>query len=60
MLLQDTRSASRFVTIDRWDTADDYAAMRAQTAAEYARLDSKFAEWTDAEREIGVFVARSR
>jgi hypothetical protein len=55
-LLEDTSNPHRFVTIDRWSTREQYAAMRVGARDEYARLDAQFAEWTVDEREIGTFV----
>ncbi len=54
-LLQDADNPRRFLTIDRWETEDHFRRMKADSGAEYARLDSLFAELTEFDRELGVF-----
>jgi heme-degrading monooxygenase HmoA len=54
-LLRDARAARRFLTVDRWDSLDDFQRMKATSGSEYADLDGRFAGLTESEREIGVF-----
>jgi hypothetical protein len=54
-LLRDSLDARRFLTIDRWQTPQDYSRMRAASGPEYSALDDRFAEWTESERALGVF-----
>jgi heme-degrading monooxygenase HmoA len=54
-LLQDTASAQRFLTIDRWEDESAFEHMRRTSQQEYSRLDAGFAELTLSERELGVF-----
>jgi heme-degrading monooxygenase HmoA len=54
-LLRDTADPRRYLTIDFWDSEAQRDEMLAEHAAEYAALDATFAEWTEAEEEVGVF-----
>ncbi len=54
-LLADQANGARFLTIDRWHSAADYAQFRQQFAAEYAQLDAQFEQLTDTENLIGAF-----
>jgi len=55
LLLADEADATRFLTVDRWESAAAYRAFRAAFAAEYAALDAKCAHLTQAERALGEF-----
>jgi hypothetical protein len=44
-----------FLTIDRWDSAEAWAAFRRAWGDEYAALDRRCQELTVAEGEIGTF-----
>jgi heme-degrading monooxygenase HmoA len=54
-LWRDEAQPRRFMTVDRWDTLDHFHRMKTESAADYARLDSRFADLTESERELGVF-----
>jgi hypothetical protein len=56
-LLRDTANPRRFLTIDRWDSADDHARMRAAAGENYDRLDRACEALTESERELGTFAA---
>ena len=54
-LLADPASDARYLTIDRWESRDAYAAFRRACAADYEALDARCADLTREERAIGVF-----
>jgi heme-degrading monooxygenase HmoA len=55
-LLRDTRNPRHYLTFDLWDSAAHHEQALAEHAEEYARLDATFADWTESEAEVGVFV----
>ena len=55
MLLRDTEIPSRYVTVDRWDSAASHQLMRERFAKEYETMDRKCEALTESERQIGVF-----
>jgi len=52
-LLRDVADPLRYVTIDRWQSADAYLEFRRRFAAEYERLDREFENWTMREAPLG-------
>jgi hypothetical protein len=54
-LLRDTNMPGRYLSIDVWDTLEQQEQLLAEREAEYAKLDADFAEWTESEREVGIF-----
>ena len=55
-LLRATDGTARWLTVDRWRSADAYTAFReGADAARYAQLDRDGASLTEAERRIGEF-----
>jgi heme-degrading monooxygenase HmoA len=54
-LLRDRDDLSRFVTIDRWRSRDDYDAFRAAFDAEYIAMDATSELLTDSEKRVGIF-----
>lgn len=56
-LLRDTHDPRRFLTVDRWESLEAFARMRADSAALYAELDRDLAPLTESERELGVFTS---
>lgn len=57
-LLRDAEDSHRFLSIDVWDSIGLRERALDEHSLEYAKLDSSFAEWTDSETELGVFVVR--
>ena len=57
-LLHDAEDAQRYVTIDRWRSAEHFAAFRTRFAADYAALDAQCEALTAAEHRLGAFVSR--
>ena len=54
-LLQDRTAERRYLTIDRWQSAEAYEAFRRQFAAQYGELDRQCETLTVSERCIGAF-----
>jgi hypothetical protein len=55
VLLRDAENARRFLTIDSWDHASAYRAMRERFAKEHAELDRFCEAFTESERRVGEF-----
>lgn len=56
-LLRDRMDPLRYVTIDRWASADAYRDFRRRFAAEYERLDREFEHLTAREAPLGEYAA---
>jgi heme-degrading monooxygenase HmoA len=56
-LLQSTTHPNVFVTIDKWDSAEAWAAFLRAWGEEYAALERRCDELTLSEGEIGAFEA---
>ena len=56
-LLRDVADPFRYVTIDRWESAQAYREFRLRFAADYRRLDREFEDWTTREAPLGELVA---
>lgn len=56
-LLRDAAEASRFVTIDRWRSREDYEAFLESERSNYAMLDARGDALTAEEIRVGVFDA---
>jgi heme-degrading monooxygenase HmoA len=54
-LLRDSGDPLRFVTIDRWDSAEDFSRFKSEFAADYAALDALCEHFTVEERFLGEF-----
>jgi heme-degrading monooxygenase HmoA len=55
LLLRDSRNSRRFITIDRWESADAYRSFRATFSGEYAALDERCERLTARESSLGAF-----
>jgi len=55
VLLRDSATPNRYVTIDVWTSRDAYEAFRREHAAAYEELDRVCAALTVAERHLGTF-----
>ena len=55
VLLRDSANPGRFVTIDRWQSAEAYRAFRAAFAEQYAELDRRCERLTVQETALGAF-----
>jgi heme-degrading monooxygenase HmoA len=54
-LLRDRTDPRRFITIDRWTSAEAHRAFRSAFAREYAELDARCAHLTSRETALGEF-----
>jgi heme-degrading monooxygenase HmoA len=54
-LLRDEAVPGRYLTVDRWRSAEDYRQFRARFGAEYAALDQRCAALTREERSLGSY-----
>ncbi len=54
-LLRDRMDPRRYLTIDRWESADAYRDFRRRHAAEYERLDREFERLTTREAPLGEY-----
>ena len=54
-LLVDRGRPRRFLTIDRWASAEAYARFRNEHASAYAELDRRCESWTESEVFLGEF-----
>ena len=52
-LLRDEMNPQRYITIDRWDSAEDYEAFRTQFNKEYKALDAQCEGLTERETLLG-------
>ncbi len=59
-LLQSARHPDIFLTIDRWDSIEAWAAFLRAWGDEYAALDHRCEKLTVAEGEVGTFEASAR
>ncbi len=55
LLLRDPGEPNRFVTVDRWQTAEAYAEFRTAFAREYAELDARCEHLTLRETSLGHY-----
>ena len=58
-VLRDTKDPRRYLTIDLWDTEDQWEQMLAERQAEYASLDAALGDWTESRTEVGIFRVRA-
>ena len=56
-LYQQEDETARYLTIDRWRTAEDFEGFKAQFGPEYHRLDDELGHLTLEEDRIGAFAA---
>ena len=53
------RDHMKYVTIDRWKTAEDFTHFQERFGAEYRRLDTQLEGLTISERKLGTFVSEN-
>ncbi len=58
-LLHDLNNPRRYLVFDLWDTLEQREQMLSVNRVEYNNLDAAFAEWTESEREVGIFRIRA-
>lgn len=54
-VLRDLENPLRYLTVDVWNSREDWEQALADKGSEYAELDAAYAEWTESERQLGVF-----
>jgi heme-degrading monooxygenase HmoA len=54
-LLRDRADATRYLTVDRWQSAEAWRAFRTRFAAEYERLDRQCEVLTTRESPVGEY-----
>jgi heme-degrading monooxygenase HmoA len=54
-LLKDSPGSQRYVTIDSWDSSEDFDRFKRDFHREYIELDGQFEPLTELEEPIGVF-----
>ncbi|SRR5579883_1370807 len=55
VLLKDHSKPGRYLTIDQWNTIDDFESFKAKYIDTYNKLDHKYDALTLVEKKIGVF-----
>jgi heme-degrading monooxygenase HmoA len=58
LLLKDRASSTRYVTVDRWRSEQDYEQFRVRFSKEYEALDAACQDLTVRERSLGVYDER--
>lgn len=54
-LIQDCDHQNRFITIDYWESRDDFINMRDKLGREYRDLDIRSEEYMESESHLGYF-----
>jgi heme-degrading monooxygenase HmoA len=54
-LVRDVAADHRFLTLDYWQTEEDFRSFRGQNLAEYERLDEECEGLTEQETRLGAF-----
>ncbi len=54
-LVRDVASDFRFLTLDYWQTEEEFKRFKRQHLAEYERLDKEFEGLTETETRLGAF-----
>jgi heme-degrading monooxygenase HmoA len=56
-LLRDESTRGRYLTVDRWASAEAFVDFRRLHSVEYEALDARCEAWTESERKIGTWAA---
>ncbi len=54
-LFRDPDDARRYLTIDRWESAEAFARFREARGAEYEALDARCERWIELETPLGAW-----
>lgn len=54
-LIQDETQATRFMTIDRWDSKENFEAFQTRWQTEYKALDAQCEDLTESESLLGCW-----
>jgi heme-degrading monooxygenase HmoA len=57
-LLRDATTTRRYLTLDRWKTAEAFVAFKEKHMAEYEALDARSERLTESETKIGTWVVK--
>ena len=55
-LLKDVADTDRYLTLDFWQTEEEFEHFRGENRAEYERLDGEFEGLTETETRLGAFM----
>jgi len=55
-LMRDSNELRRYVTLDCWESQEDYERFKSQHADKYNAIDTKCEALTEKEKEVGNFV----
>jgi heme-degrading monooxygenase HmoA len=58
-LHRDATTRGRYVTVDRWNSREEYETFRSQHGAEYQELDAHCEKLTERETPLGAFYSSS-
>lgn len=56
-LLRDVNDSGRFLTIDNWESREDYATFRRRFESEFTELDERCEALTASEKHLGDYEA---
>lgn len=56
-LLCDVSQPDRFITVDHWESLQDYESFQTQWKAEYASLDAQCGGLTESEKLLGRWIS---
>ena len=54
-LVRDVADERRFLTLDYWQSEEEYTGFRKRNLAEYERMDKEFESLTEQETRLGAF-----
>jgi heme-degrading monooxygenase HmoA len=54
-LVRDPEDGRRYLTIDRWASAEAFSRFRESRASEYEALDARCSRWTEDETPLGAW-----
>jgi hypothetical protein len=57
--MKDRAMAARYVTVDRWASADAHEAFRAQHGAAYDAIDAECEHLTEGEHSLGEYAIQT-
>jgi heme-degrading monooxygenase HmoA len=58
-LVRDVADHLRYLTLDYWQTEEEFSVFRGQNLAEYERLDKECEGLTEAETRLGAFCGKA-
>lgn len=58
-VMRDVKNPLRYLTIDLWETVEQWEQMLIEREAEYSELEITFVDWTESRKELGIFKVRA-